>query len=323
MSSPAPTSSRRRRGRSRTPRSLSASINGDGDLSDSGLPPNDPAQQPPPSSETQPSSGTVSKRNRRRPGKKNKEPSFTNGLPGVDEWPHGDNPGKMPAPHSVNDWPHTDTQLAHLPGVDEWPHGDNPGKLPRPHGVNDWPHSDTQLSNLPGVSDWPWGDPVGDAIFKGSLNLPGVDDPNFPGSGDDKEGDDDQDKVIKLRLDLNIDVAVELNARVHGDVTLALLGINHPKLISKRLLSSQCAVPQLFPKSLFFFLVFFMATTLTRRRCICICICIYTLSDLHIPFFLRVTKTLVFFPLPPCPLLGSWLGLDLLGIPSQVVYGTT
>ncbi|KAF9070948.1 hypothetical protein BDP27DRAFT_1322935, partial [Rhodocollybia butyracea] len=31
------------------------------------------------------------------------------------------------------------------------------------------------------------------------------------------------DKPLKLRLDLNLDVAVELKARVHGDLTLSLL----------------------------------------------------------------------------------------------------
>jgi len=31
------------------------------------------------------------------------------------------------------------------------------------------------------------------------------------------------DKPLKLRLDLNLDVAVELKARVHGDLTISLL----------------------------------------------------------------------------------------------------
>lgn len=38
---------------------------------------------------------------------------------------------------------------------------------------------------------------------------------NNAGGGDDKP--------LKLRLDLNFDVEIELKARVHGDVTLALL----------------------------------------------------------------------------------------------------
>jgi len=31
------------------------------------------------------------------------------------------------------------------------------------------------------------------------------------------------DESLKLRLDINLDVAVELRAKVHGDVTLSLL----------------------------------------------------------------------------------------------------
>ena len=36
-------------------------------------------------------------------------------------------------------------------------------------------------------------------------------------------GERDNKDTLKLRLDLNLDVAVELKARVHGDVTLSLL----------------------------------------------------------------------------------------------------
>ena len=36
-------------------------------------------------------------------------------------------------------------------------------------------------------------------------------------------GGKDDSKPLKLRLDLNLDVAVELKAKVHGDVTLSLL----------------------------------------------------------------------------------------------------
>ena len=36
-------------------------------------------------------------------------------------------------------------------------------------------------------------------------------------------GKRDNEDTLKLRLDLNLDVAVELKARVHGDVTLSLL----------------------------------------------------------------------------------------------------
>ncbi|KAK7456457.1 hypothetical protein VKT23_010706 [Stygiomarasmius scandens] len=42
-----------------------------------------------------------------------------------------------------------------------------------------------------------------------------------PGGGGDDE--DMGDKPLKLRLDLNLDVAVELKAKVHGDLTLSLL----------------------------------------------------------------------------------------------------
>ncbi|KAG7095485.1 hypothetical protein E1B28_006224 [Marasmius oreades] len=41
------------------------------------------------------------------------------------------------------------------------------------------------------------------------------------GKKDDDEGGGD--KPLKLRLDLNLDVAVELKAKVHGDLTLSLL----------------------------------------------------------------------------------------------------
>ncbi|KAI9498891.1 hypothetical protein BDB00DRAFT_783513 [Zychaea mexicana] len=34
----------------------------------------------------------------------------------------------------------------------------------------------------------------------------------------------EEDNTLKLRLDLNLDVEIQLNARVHGDVTLAMLG---------------------------------------------------------------------------------------------------
>ena len=40
------------------------------------------------------------------------------------------------------------------------------------------------------------------------------------GGGDDEEGGN---KPLKLRLDLNLDVTVELKAKVHGDLTLSLL----------------------------------------------------------------------------------------------------
>ena len=51
--------------------------------------------------------------------------------------------------------------------------------------------------------------------------LPGVDEfDEVVRGGQQKE---DKKDTLKLRLDLNLDVAVELKAKVHGDVTLSLL----------------------------------------------------------------------------------------------------
>ncbi|KAJ3727861.1 hypothetical protein C8R42DRAFT_349064 [Lentinula raphanica] len=44
--------------------------------------------------------------------------------------------------------------------------------------------------------------------------------PNEDVNNDDQGGGDEP---LKLRLDLNLDVAVEVKARVHGDLTLSLL----------------------------------------------------------------------------------------------------
>jgi hypothetical protein len=43
------------------------------------------------------------------------------------------------------------------------------------------------------------------------------------GGGEKKE--DGGDKPLKLRLDVNLDVEITLEARVHGDLTLALLQV--------------------------------------------------------------------------------------------------
>ncbi|TRM65193.1 hypothetical protein BD626DRAFT_487973 [Schizophyllum amplum] len=43
------------------------------------------------------------------------------------------------------------------------------------------------------------------------------------GGGEQKEEGGGGDDTLKLRLDLNLDVWVELKAKVHGDVTLSLL----------------------------------------------------------------------------------------------------
>ncbi|KAH7878963.1 uncharacterized protein C8R40DRAFT_1066706 [Lentinula edodes] len=54
-------------------------------------------------------------------------------------------------------------------------------------------------------------------------------------AGGGKKQDDDEgsggDKPLKLRLDLNLDVAVELKARVHGDLTLSLLPYYEPTIL--------------------------------------------------------------------------------------------
>ncbi|THU82361.1 hypothetical protein K435DRAFT_971985 [Dendrothele bispora CBS 962.96] len=59
---------------------------------------------------------------------------------------------------------------------------------------------------------------------KGAVDTVGKTAGALAGGGGDEDGDDDMgDKPLKLRLDLNLDVAVELKARVHGDLTLSLL----------------------------------------------------------------------------------------------------
>jgi hypothetical protein len=42
-------------------------------------------------------------------------------------------------------------------------------------------------------------------------------------TGGEKKKEDGGDKPLKLRLDVNLDVEITLEARVHGDLTLALL----------------------------------------------------------------------------------------------------
>jgi hypothetical protein len=41
--------------------------------------------------------------------------------------------------------------------------------------------------------------------------------------GEEKKEGTGSDKPLKLRLDVNLDVEITLEARVHGDLTLALL----------------------------------------------------------------------------------------------------
>jgi len=43
------------------------------------------------------------------------------------------------------------------------------------------------------------------------------------GGGGEEKKDDEDGRQISLRLDLNLDVQLELRAKVHGDLTLALL----------------------------------------------------------------------------------------------------
>jgi len=54
---------------------------------------------------------------------------------------------------------------------------------------------------------------------RSGLGLPSVDDMDVEST----RGGGGKDDTLKLRLDLNLDVAVELRAKVHGDVTLSLL----------------------------------------------------------------------------------------------------
>jgi hypothetical protein len=44
-----------------------------------------------------------------------------------------------------------------------------------------------------------------------------------PPAGQGGSEEDEEDKILKLRLDLNLDVYVKLKAKIHGDVTLQLL----------------------------------------------------------------------------------------------------
>ncbi|KAE9389716.1 hypothetical protein BT96DRAFT_391484 [Gymnopus androsaceus JB14] len=191
--------------------------------------------------------GGDTKKKRRRRGKKR---GF-----GVDQWPHGDNPGFMERPHGVNDWPHVDEEGegvgtsgrvlqrpkgvrdfspayapsdagsnssrwtdrtdysqvsglslgnwgSSLPGVDNWPHGDNPGIMVKPLD-----HFGNPLKNPDGTlmqKENPTGLPTYEELR-------------------DMDLDTHDDHVIALKLEIDIDVAVEINARIHGDVTLALL----------------------------------------------------------------------------------------------------
>jgi len=73
---------------------------------------------------------------------------------------------------------------------------------------------------LPGVEEV---EDTGNQLANTAQNTVG----QVAGGGNQKKDDDEEgsggDKPLKLRLDLNLDVAVELKARVHGDLTLSLL----------------------------------------------------------------------------------------------------
>jgi hypothetical protein len=89
-----------------------------------------------------------------------------------------------------------------LPGVDNWPYGDNPGIMVKPLD-----HFGNPLKNPDGTlmqKQNPTGLPTYDELGKMEL-------------------DTTDDHIIALKLEIDIDVAVEINARIHGDVTLALL----------------------------------------------------------------------------------------------------
>jgi hypothetical protein len=44
-----------------------------------------------------------------------------------------------------------------------------------------------------------------------------------PSAGQGGSEESEEDKILKLRLDLNLDVYVKLKAKIHGDLTLQLL----------------------------------------------------------------------------------------------------
>ncbi|KIK66640.1 hypothetical protein GYMLUDRAFT_37794 [Collybiopsis luxurians FD-317 M1] len=171
---------------------------------------------------------------------------------GVDSWPHGDNPGRLEPPHGVDDWPYGDE--------DDEGVGTSGRVLRRPKGVRDFSPAyepsdagssaagsdyssvsglslgDWERSSLPGVDSWPYGDNPG--IMMKPLDHWGKPLRNPDGSLMQKENptglpsydelrdmdlDTHDDHVIKLKLEIDIDVAVEINARIHGDLTLALL----------------------------------------------------------------------------------------------------
>ncbi|KAI3618058.1 hypothetical protein WG66_005741, partial [Moniliophthora roreri] len=70
------------------------------------------------------------------------------------------------------------------------------------------------------------GDTAKGAVDQVGNTVGGLAGGNKEGGGEGEEGGGG-DKPLKLRLDLNLDVAVELKAKVHGDLTLSLLGVNH------------------------------------------------------------------------------------------------
>ncbi|KAF5340468.1 hypothetical protein D9757_014602 [Collybiopsis confluens] len=186
---------------------------------------------------------------RRRRGKKNAK-SF-----GVDAWPHGDEPGPMEPLHGVDDWPYGDD--------DEEGVGASGRVLRRPKGVRDFSPAyepseagsgvssaagtdyssvsglslgDWDRTSLPAVDTWPYGDNPGimikpldhwgnplknpDGTLMQKENPTGL--PNYEElQGMDLDTHDDH--VIALKLEIDIDIAVEINARIHGDLTLALL----------------------------------------------------------------------------------------------------
>jgi hypothetical protein len=57
----------------------------------------------------------------------------------------------------------------------------------------------------------------------GVVNQVGNTTGQLTGGGGEKKEETGSDKPLKLRLDVNLDVEITLEARVHGDLTLALL----------------------------------------------------------------------------------------------------
>ncbi|PVF95345.1 hypothetical protein CPB86DRAFT_788088 [Serendipita vermifera] len=61
--------------------------------------------------------------------------------------------------------------------------------------------------------------------YTGGLGLGGqpLQSPGHSSSGREANNDEPPKRVLKLRLDLNLEIDVQIKAKIHGDVTLSLL----------------------------------------------------------------------------------------------------